>query len=65
MVNTRIKSKFTSVQGSNPQPGTIIDHSVNSVDNEGNEDHSFFLVSTECRQGVPTPTHYSILVDEV
>lgn len=65
MVNTRIKTKFTQQGNQNPSPGTVIDHSVNTVNRDGLENNSFYLVSTECRQGVPTPSHYSILHDDI
>jgi aubergine-like protein len=63
MANTKIKTKFFSNEHGairNPMPGTVIDHSVMR---QG--DNSFYLVSTHCRQGVPTPTHYTIMYDEV
>ena len=64
-VNTRIKMKFTQASGQNPSPGSVVDHSVNQLNDEGKEDYSFYMVSTECRQGVPTPTQYSVIVDEI
>lgn len=27
--------------------------------------YDFFLVNVHCRQGVPTPSHYSVLADEI
>lgn len=62
MVNTRIKTKFVKKDGNrlvNPLPGTILDHSVLKKDA-----YDFFLISTNCRQGVPTPSHYTVLIDE-
>jgi aubergine len=61
MVNTRVKTKFVANQGgrlSNPPPGTVLDHSV-TKDNS----YEFYMIPTSCRQGVPTPVHYTILHD--
>ena len=44
----------------NPQPGTCID---NGITQQGAYD--FYLVSQATRQGVPTPTHYTVLVDDI
>ena len=44
----------------NPVPGTVLDHSITPV---GIWD--FYMVSTHCRQGVPTPTHYSVLFNNI
>ena len=63
MVNKRVKTKFVIQRGDRvlvPQPGTCIDDHITK-----NGLYDFFMVSTHCRQGVPTPTHYSVLLDEV
>jgi aubergine-like protein len=63
MCNTKIKTKFVMKNGNrydNPKVGTILDHSVVKKDL-----YDFFLVSTQSRQGVPTPAHYSVLIDEI
>lgn len=62
-INKRIKTKFIKKDGSrfqNPQPGTILDHSVTKE-----KAYDFFLIATQCRQGVPTPSQFSVLKDEV
>ena len=56
-VTTKSKIKFsrptpTGIQ--NVAPGTVVDHSVFKP-----EAYEFLIVST------PTPTHYSVLVDEI
>jgi len=62
LVNTRVKTKFVKAEGrlQNPMPGTVLDHSVVKKDS-----HEFYLVSASCRQGVPSPAHYSVLVDDI
>ena len=63
MVNKRIKTKLIADAGGrvqNPQPGTLLD---NSITHDGVYD--FFVVSVSTRQGVPTPSHYTVLVDEI
>jgi aubergine-like protein len=64
MVNTKVKIKFLEDGSSgnvrNPVPGTVLDNSITKKD-----DYSFYLVNTHCRQGVPTPSHYTVLYDEV
>ena len=27
--------------------------------------HEFYLVSASCRQGVPSPAHYSVIIDDI
>ena len=44
----------------NPRPGTVVDHSVTP---DGLYD--FYLISPHVRQGVATPSHYSILYDGI
>lgn len=63
LVNTKVKTKLIRNEQNrlqNPVPGTVLDHTITKKDvNE------FYLVSTNCRQGVPSPAHYSVLVDEI
>jgi len=61
MVNKRIKTKL--IDGSrttNPRPGCMLDHTITS-----HNEFDFFIVCTECRQGVPTPTHFSVLKNDI
>lgn len=63
MINKRVKQKMIADNGGrlmNPQPGTVLDHSVTQ-----NDVYDFFLVTTNCRQGVPTPTHVSVLYNDI
>lgn len=63
MCNTKVKAKMILEKGNrfeNPTPGTVIDHSIVKKDM-----YDFYLVSTLSRQGVPSPVHYSVLVDEI
>ena len=63
MVNKRVKTKLVlENQGriQNPPPGTVLDHSLTA---KGGYD--FYLVSQHCRVGVPTPSHYTVLYDEI
>lgn len=64
MCNTKVKTKLIlEDQGKkfkNPLPGTVLDHSIVKKDT-----YDFYLVSTLTRQGVPTPAHYCVLVDEI
>lgn len=62
-MNTRVKAKFVQSEGGrlqNPKPGMVLDHTVLKKDA-----HEFYLVATNCRQGVPTPAHYSVIVDDI
>ena len=62
MVNKRIKTKLISEDNgrlSNPAPGTVVDHTITA---EGLFD--FYLVTTTSRQGLPTPSHFSVLSNE-
>ena len=63
MVNKRVKTKLVADANGrvqNPQPGTILDNSITA---DGAYD--FYLISQSTRQGVPTPTHYTVLLDEI
>lgn len=63
MVNKRVKTKMVmnnSGRLENPRPGTVLDHSILSKDA-----YDFYLVSAACRVGVPTPSHYCVLKDEI
>jgi aubergine-like protein len=58
-VNTRL---FGGDVGSfkNPMPGTVIDTSITDRDI-----YEFFLVSTAAKQGMSTPTRYTVVYDSV
>lgn len=58
-VNTRL---FAGEPGrySNPQPGTVIDGEITEKDT-----FEFYLISVAVRQGMPTPTRYSIIFDDI
>lgn len=58
-VNTRV---FAGDVGSfkNPFPGTVIDASITDRDA-----YEFFLISTSARQGLASPTRYTILYDTI
>jgi hypothetical protein len=57
MVNKKVKTKLiNALTTGNPQPGTVLDRFVTQVDEE-----DFYIVCAESRQGVPTPTHFTIL----
>lgn len=61
MVNKRVKTKIIwENQGKlmNPMSGTVLDHSITPQNV-----YDFYLVSQNCRLGVATPSHYSILYD--
>lgn len=63
MVNKKVKTKLVADAGGriqNPQPGTMLDNSI-TIDGQ----YDFYLISQATRQGVPTPTHYTVLVDEI
>lgn len=62
-INKRINTKFIRKDGnrfSNPLPGTVLDHSVTK-----DKAYDFFLVSTQSRQGVPIPSQFSVLKNDV
>jgi aubergine-like protein len=56
-VNTRI---FGGDLGSfrNPMPGTVIDSSITDRDT-----YEFYLISTAAKQGMSTPTRYTVVHD--
>ena len=58
-VNTRL---FAGDPGryTNPQPGTVIDGEITEKDT-----YEFYLVSVAPRQGMPTPTRYAIICDDI
>lgn len=58
-VNTRI---FGGDIGSfkNPQPGTVIDTSITD-----RETYEFYLISTAAKQGLSTPTRYTVIYDSI
>lgn len=63
MVNKRVKQKIISDnQGrlQNPIPGTCVDHSITAQDLQ-----DFYIVTTTSRQGLPTPSHFSVLLNEI
>ena len=64
MVNKRVKTKFVLESDGgrleNARPGTVVDHDITP---QGVYD--FFLVSQSVRQGVATPSHYSVLYDSI
>ncbi|TNV83116.1 hypothetical protein FGO68_gene11586 [Halteria grandinella] len=63
MVNKRVKTKIiwdNNGRLENPRSGTVLDHSITPQNT-----YDFYLVSQNCRQGVATPSHYSILVDQM
>ena len=61
-VNTRIFDEQTGSSNKyrSPAPGTVIDSIVTDRDV-----HEFYLVSVSARQGMPTPTRFTILYDEL
>ena len=63
MVNKRIKTKLVLENGGriqNPAPGTVLDHTLT-----GRGCYDFYLVSQHTRVGVPTPSHYTVLYDDI
>ena len=58
-VNTRIFAGEPS-RFQNPAAGTVIDQSVTDRDT-----YEFYLVSVAARQGMTTPTRFSVLFDTV
>lgn len=63
MVNKKTKTKLIEGNGSNfmknPAPGTVLDHTISSK-----EHVDFYMVCTETRQGVPTPSHFTIIAND-
>ena len=64
LVNKRINTRLFSMESgdrlTNPLPGTVIDYGI--VRRDG---YDFYLVSQRTRQGVATPTHYTVVYDDV
>ena len=63
MVNKRVSTKFFLDQGNNVGnviPGTMVDRAVSRLGT-----YDFYLVSQRTRQGVATPTHYTVIYDNV
>jgi aubergine-like protein len=63
MVNKRVKTKMISETNgrlNNPVPGTVLDHSITAKDLQ-----DFYIVTTTSRQGLPTPSHFSVLLNEI
>ncbi|CAF4140900.1 unnamed protein product [Rotaria sp. Silwood2] len=61
IVKKRGNARFFQQEGrniQNPQPGTIIDHTVTSA-----EWYDFYLISQCARQGTVAPTHYNVIWD--
>ena len=63
MVNKRISTRYFLTEGSsirNPLPGTFVDRDIVK---QGVYD--FYLVSQRTKQGAASPTHYTVLLDEI
>lgn len=63
IVNKRVSQRFFNNGGhrlNNPDPGTVISQGVVSEDS-----YDFYLVSTLSRQGVVSPTHYTVIYDTI
>jgi hypothetical protein len=63
MVNKKIKTKLVldrNGQSTNPPAGCCVDHTIT-----GQNTFDFYIVCTESRFGVPTPTHFTVLVNEL
>lgn len=63
MVNKRVKTKLVLENGGrimNPSPGTVLDHTLTNKDS-----YDFYLISQFCRVGVPTPSHYTVIYDDI
>lgn len=58
-VNTRLFAGDPS-RFQNPAPGTVIDADITEKDT-----YEFYLVSVAARQGMSTPTRYSIIYDDI
>ncbi|XP_063698555.1 protein argonaute-3 [Culicoides brevitarsis] len=61
VVQKRINTRMMAIKGNeliNPQPGTIVDHSVTRK-----HLFDFYLVPQSVRQGTVTPTHYIVVED--
>lgn len=44
----------------NPMPGTVIDTSITDRDA-----YEFYLISTAAKQGLASPTRYTVLFDDI
>ena len=65
MVNKRVKTKFvieSNNRATNPSSGCLVDHTIT-----GKDLWEFYIISVEGKpnQGVPTPTQYSVLLNEI
>ncbi|TRY80402.1 hypothetical protein TCAL_07749 [Tigriopus californicus] len=63
IVSKRIKTRMFLIQGDthdNPPPGTVLDHTVTR-----RQQFNFYLVSQKVTQGTVSPTHYTVLLDEL
>ncbi|CAF3792734.1 unnamed protein product [Rotaria magnacalcarata] len=61
IVKKRGNARFFQQDGrniQNPQPGTIVDHTVTNA-----EWYDFYLISQCARQGTVAPTHYNVIWD--
>lgn len=61
VVQKRINTRIFAVRSSgleNPNPGSILDHSVTR-----RTMYDFFLISQSVRQGTVSPTHYIVVED--
>jgi aubergine-like protein len=57
-VDRKVSQKFfTAVNGrvSNPQYGTVINHTVTS------KNYDFYMVAQNCNKGTATPTYYKVI----
>ena len=64
LVNKRVSQRFFSNQNpsrlGNPPPGTVINSGIVEANS-----YDFYLVSVISRQGVVSPTHYTVLYDTI
>lgn len=65
MVNKRVNTKFvieSNNRATNPSSGCLVDHTIT-----GKDLWEFYIISVEGKpnQGVPTPTQYSVLLNEI
>jgi len=58
-VNTRLMAGEPG-RYTNPMPGTVIDGEITEKDT-----YEFYLISVAVRQGMPTPTRYAIIYDDI
>ena len=63
-VNKNLKTKYLIKKCDNqydrPTIGTVVDSDIIRKNL-----YDFYLVSTMCRQGIQTPSHYSVLYDDL